>query len=221
MKIFLVRHGLSEGNINKSKYFEKLDCDIAITETGKAQALEAGDRIMDLVDHISNKHNQNYQLRRTDPSRFNMFYSSYKRAKQTANIIHGRITSFEGYDINEFKETPLLREREWGSLRDIVEMGEKQESHFNFFYRPTGGESFADCFNRVALFHQFLLNTTKYENNIVVAHGEFNQLYMMYLLGWGVDEFKKWKHPKNGEVFLIEDGKLSSLTPLTEKYIKH
>lgn len=221
MRIYLVRHAESEGNINKAKYFEKLDCDIDITEKGKGQAVLAGDRIMDIVDHLSNKHNVNYQLRKTDPSKFNLYHSSYKRAKQTANIIHDRITSFKGYQINEFKETPLLREREWGSLRDIVEMGEKNESHFNFYYRPTGGESFADCFNRVALFHQWLLTTSKYEDNIIVAHGEFNKLYLMYLLGWSVEEFDKWRHPLNCEVFLVDDGNLSSLTPLREKHIKH
>jgi hypothetical protein len=45
----------------------------------------------------------------------------------------------------------------------------------------------------------------------------------MYLLGWTVEEFEKWKNPRNGEVLLIDDGELSSLTPLTasNRYIKH
>lgn len=222
MKLYLVRHAESEGNINKAKYFEKLDCDISITLKGQAQAVKSGDRIMDLNDHIVHKNDPDYPYpSKNPPYRFDMFYSPYKRARQTADIIHGQITNFEGYHIENYREMPLLIERNWGSLRDIVEAGKKTEDHFNFYYRPDGGESFLDTYQRVVLFDMWLNSNTKCENNIVVAHGEFNKLYLMYLLGWSVKEFEKYKTPKNGEVFLIEDGKLSSLTPLTEKYIKH
>jgi len=222
MRLYLVRHAESEGNINKAKYFEKLDCDIEITEKGKGQAIQAGERIMDLNDHLVSKNDPDYMYpTKNPPYRFNMVYSPYTRAKQTANIIHGRITSFEGYHIENFIEMPLLVERHWGSLRDIVESGKKTEDHFNFFYRPTGGESFMDTYQRVVLFDMWLKANTKYENNIVVAHGEFNKLYLMYLLGWSVEEFNKWKSPKNCEVFVINRNNtanmLCPLTPLTEK----
>jgi hypothetical protein len=36
----------------------------------------------------------------------------------------------------------------------------------------------------------------------------------MHLLNWDVEEFYKWKNQDNGEVWLIENGQLSSLTPL-------
>ena len=214
MKIYLVRHGQSRGNIDKSEYFKHLDCDIELTDKGKVDAIEAGDKIMDIV---------NYYAKSEVPPKeprcyFNLYHSSYKRAYQTANIIHGRITDNQNYQIDKISETPLIREREWGNLRDIVAMGSKTEDHFNFYYRPVGGESFADCYQRVVLFHQHLLNTSKYENNIVVAHGEFNKLYVMYLLGWSVKDFEKYKSPKNGEVFLIDTATgLSGLTPLTTK----
>lgn len=214
MNIFLVRHGISEGNLNKAKYFEKLDCDIELAERGKQDALNAADKIFEMSFKLKTN-NRLYPETNNEPIRYNLFYSSYLRAKQTANIIHNRSGEWDGIHINKFIETPLCREREWGGLRDIVEMGKKTEDHFNFFYRPTGGESFADCFHRVATFHQWLINTTTYENNIVVAHGEFNKLYLMYLLNWSIEEFKKWKNPKNGEVYLIRDGELSSFTPLT------
>lgn len=213
MNLFLVRHGVSEGNLNKAKYFEKLDCDIELAEQGKEHAEQAAWEILKLTARLQANH-ITYDSEK-EPFRFNMFYSSYMRAKQTASIIHDAITGWEGATINKSIETPLCREREWGGLRDIVQMGKKTEEHFNFFYTPTGGESFADCFHRVATFHQWLVSNTIYENNIVVAHGEFNKLYLMYLLNWSIDEFNKWKTPRNGEVYLIEDGELSPLTPLT------
>lgn len=213
MNLFLVRHGESEGNINKAKYFEKLDCDIELTEKGRSDAIKAANKIMDLSDMLRDN-KINYPLEK-ETIQYNVFYSSYERARQTANIIYGGMTQYRGYNVNKFIETPLCREREWGGLRDIVGMGKKTEDHFNFYYTPTSGESFADCFHRVATFHQWLLQTSSYDNNIVVAHGEFNKLYLMYLLNWTFEEFDKWKNPKNGEVFLVRDGELSSLTPLT------
>ena len=222
MKIYLVRHQTSVGNIDKAEYFRKLDCDIELTEQGKHDSIKTADRIMDLHDKLIHKNDPEYKYpSKFPPYRFNMYYSPYVRAKQTANLIHGRISGFEGYQINEYEENALLIERRWGSLRDIVESGKKTEDHFNFYYRALGGESFADAYQRVVLFDMWLKSTSKYEHNIVVAHGEFNKLYLMHLLGWTVEEFNKWKTPRNGEVYLINDGKLSSLTPLTEKVIKH
>jgi broad specificity phosphatase PhoE len=116
--------------------------------------------------------------------------------------------------------SPLCIEREWGSLRDIVESRQKTEHHFNFYYRPNNGESYCDVYKRSAIFHQWMVNNTVYENNIIVAHGEFNQVYLMHLLNWDVKEFEKWGHQKNGEVWLVDNGTLSSLTPLRpNKYV--
>jgi broad specificity phosphatase PhoE len=222
MKIYLTRHSQSTGNIDKSEYFRKLDCDIGLTEQGRHDSIKTADRIMDIHDIIVHKNDDDYSHEsKNPPYKFNMYYSPYLRARQTANLIHGKISGTDGYNINEYKENPLLVERSWEGLRDIILAGKKTEDHFNFYYRSIGGESFADAYQRVVLFDMLLKSTSKYEHNIVVAHGEFNKLYLMHLLGWSVEEFKKWKTPRNGEVYLIDGGTLSNLTPLTEKIIKH
>jgi broad specificity phosphatase PhoE len=217
MKIYLVRHFESVGNIDPSEYFRKIDSEIELSINGKNQSIQTSDKLMDLLNYP----NSLKEYSSVDPIYCNMYYSPYKRATQSANLIHERLSYFEGYKINDFKESPLLVERAWGSLRDIVESGKKNEQHFNFFYQPLNGESFANAYQRVVLFDMWLKSNSKYEHNIVVAHGEFNKLYMMHLLGWSIKEFEKWKTPKNGEVYLIEDGKLSKFTPVTEKSIKH
>lgn len=215
MKLFLARHGQSEGNINKAKYFEKNDCDIELTEQGKGDAVKAADTIYSILHkfHLlrcsdSFSYNERYG--------FNLIHSTYKRATQTANIICDRLNDNDGYNVEKISSSPLCREREWGSLRDIIESKMKTEEHFNFYYRPLNGESFADTYQRAALFHQHLINNTRYENNIIVAHGEFNKVYLMYLLGWDIQEFEKWANQKNGEVWLVENNQLSSITPLRE-----
>jgi broad specificity phosphatase PhoE len=206
MRLFLIRHGQSEGNVDKTKYFEKLDCEIELTELGGTQAVTAA---LDIADYC-------------DESRFagNIFYSPYIRAEQTAHIICDKLESYGSYVIC-YECDPRLREREWGGLRDIVMSGQKTESHFNFFYRPDGGESFADCYDRVASFHQWLLTYHPQDDNIIVAHGEFNKLYAMYLMRWTLKEFDKWRTPRNGEVMYFNDSDLSAETPLALKVDKH
>jgi broad specificity phosphatase PhoE len=211
MRIFLVRHGESEGNVDKSKYFEKHDSDIELTPKGVDDALNAGLKIISILKGF--QENKTYPT--DNPTYFNLVHSTYKRASQTANIIAHASMDYIKYRVERSVPSPLCIEREWGSLRDIVSSHLKTEEHFNFYYRPVNGESFCDVYKRAATFHQWLWDTTIYENNIVVAHGEFNKVYLMHLLNWDVEEFEKWKNQKNGEVWLVEDGQLSSLTPLT------
>ena len=219
MRIYLVRHGESLGNKNPAVYFEKLDCEIDLTEKGKGDAVNAGKKLMDLANEI--RDNNTPEGLDKEPINFNLYHSSYVRAKRTAEIVDKTISANPGYNINNVYETPLIREREWGSLRELVEQGIDKANHFNFYYRPINGESFADAYQRAIIFHYSYMINSPYENNIVVAHGEFNRVYLLYLLNEQVSTFDKWKNMKNGEVFLVIDGKLSPSTPVTERYIKH
>jgi len=216
-RIFLVRHAQSEANVNPSLYSKHKDWDIELTEQGKGQAEEAATKILELwysqyVGEASWMPKEKFH--------YNLWYSPFKRATETAKLICKGLYVMEPIHLNSTYENPLLVERQWGELRDIVERGEKTEDHFNFFYQPLGGESFMNCYQRVALFHEQLLRK-KHHNNIVVAHGEFNKLYLMYLLEWSIEEFNKWKHPLNGEVHMLNQHgnkwELSSLTPLRRK----
>lgn len=211
MKLFLTRHGQSCGNVNPRLYFEQHDSDIQLTEKGKADAVNAADTIYNLV-HTP------YTLKEY-PSHerecFNLYHSTYKRATETANIIYDRLNDNKGYSVENTFSTPLCREREWGDLRDILQQRQKTENHFNFYYKPNNGESFADCYQRAAVFYQQLLSTCDgYGNNIIVAHGEFNKCLLMYLFNWTVDDFNRAATQHNGEVWLVEDGVLSPFTPL-------
>jgi broad specificity phosphatase PhoE len=210
MKIFLVRHGLSKGNVDKSEYFKNPDHVIELAEHGKTDAREAAEKIHSLIEDYKDS-----EYPQSNVEYFNIIHSTYMRATQTANIIQDRLNEYDNYSVQTMIPSPLCIEREWGSLRDIVESEMKTNEHFNFYYRPLNGESFCDVYKRAAIFHQWLLNTSKYENNIVVAHGEFNKVYLMHLLNWDVSEFDKWRNARNGEVFLIKAGKLSNLTPLS------
>jgi len=202
--IFLVRHGTSLGNIDKSAYYRYSDSDVPITDDGKVQAYDAGIQIVNLLGHFT----ANYEI----------FYSPYLRTRVTEKLIKNAIKKNSWGDII-IKETmmPLLIERKWGQLRDIVNSGEKTEDHFDFFFQPQNGESFFDTFQRVIMFDLWYDNHTVMDNTIIVGHGEWIKLYLMYKLEWSLDEFQKYKTPRNGQVFWLKDDKLAKETPLTIK----
>lgn len=214
--IFLVRHGQSLGNVNKSVYYTTPDSKITLTEKGKEQAYEAGARVCSLSNCIDG---QNIW--------FHVCYSPYERAKETKDIVVDFMLSCNK-KIFHHREDPRLREREWGMLRDLNDNHKGNKDHFfDFFYRPEGGESFANCYDRVGSFHQWLELNTKEENVIIVAHGESIKCYMAYLLGWTELQFAQVKNPKNCEVFLVkrheqgDDWKLSTHTPTSKsKYYR-
>ena len=186
MRIFLVRHGQSIGNVDKTAYVKNHDHELVLTDKGLQDAWDAGNKIKKLI---------------TDPvHHLDIHRSAYVRATQTSNVVSNNLQS--NYQCNIFTPTPLIREREWGKLRDIALAGDKNDDHFGFYHRPDGGESYADVYQRAAIFHQ----TLKGRDNVVVAHAEFNKVYAMFLLGWTVDEFEQCANQHNGEVWLIENG---------------
>jgi broad specificity phosphatase PhoE len=183
-KLFLIRHAESEGNVNKSVYYEKHDSEICITENGHAQAQECAATLLSL----------------TNENTIDLHVSSYVRAIQTANYI-GEKFIVAGKTV-KFHENPLLRERDWGSLRDIVDNRHlKKEAHFNFYYRPDHGESYADAYHRVVTFFTHLRQSRCEGDIVIVSHGEWIRLALMYLDGFGVQHFAEHrKNPKNASI---------------------
>ena len=220
-RIFLIRHGQSQGNVDNSKYDQYFDSDIELTEKGEADARKSALKIGELWDILhSQRWNRDLIEKTPNSLKCSMFFSPYTRASQTAKIIAETISKeVEHVEICDMTCSHLLHERRWGSLRQDVLKYKKGDTRrnqlFQFFNRPENGESFSDAYQRVVLFDMWMNSVTKHQTNIVVAHGELNKLYMMHLLGWAIEEFEKYKNPKNGEVFLIEDGMLSPMTPLT------
>ena len=177
MNLYCVRHGLSIGNTNKEMYRMMPEWKIHLTEEGKKQAAKVGKDLSYIL---------------TDPI---IISSPYVRARETAKIIwYGRSNYFENI---------LIREREWGNLRDEVEQFKTREERnhlFDFYRRPHGGESFADVYQRAFIFLEYLKNNFKDENIIIVSHGEFLKVLLMIIDGNTVEEFDGLPNPKNCEI---------------------
>ncbi len=209
-RIFFVRHGQSRGNVDKQVYYDMRDQDIQLTEKGHEQADNAGKWLY-----------ENLVFFDTYP-RIDVYCSPYTRAFQTANGIVDHLSKYENdCSIVLRRQDPRLREREWGTLRDLNDSHENgtKDHLFDFFYRPDGGESFANVYDRVASFHQWLLTQETENDVVIVAHGESIKCYIAYLLGWTPEEFSKWKNLGNCEVVCINKYRthyyLAANTPLT------
>jgi broad specificity phosphatase PhoE len=198
MNIYLIRHSQSEGNVCKQKYYEKNDCDIELTEIGEHQSKRLGyDLHMEIGGHKSTYLFSRFWKKNLAIS------SSFNRALKTRDIATSVLRSLD--HTIDLDTSPLLIERQWGGLREIVDDKTlDREQHFNFYYQPVGGESFLDCYQRVVLFFQDLRTNPKYrgyDNIMIFTHGEWIRLALMYLDGTSVEDFTKYrKNPKNCEV---------------------
>ena len=131
-RIFLVRHGESEGNVNESAYCSIPDWKIPLTEKGYSQAKEAGRKIKKIVGDAP----------------LYLYCSPYLRTKQTLHAMNfGECSNIIGA-----KEEPQLTEQQFGNYQRTADMESYKKERRNFgifYYRFPQGESGLDVYNRV------------------------------------------------------------------------
>ncbi|MBK7130447.1 MAG: histidine phosphatase family protein [Crocinitomicaceae bacterium] len=183
-KLFLVRHGESEGNVNKSIYAEKPDYTLELTEAGKNQAYEAGKRLKAMIG---------------DETVF-FYVSPMWRTRTTFEEI---AKSFDKSKIT-YREEPRIREQEWGHLRtqDESKIVEKaRDAYGTFYYRIPDGESAADVYDRISDFfgtlHRDFLKSDFPQNTVIITHGMAIRLFLMKWFHWTVEEFELLANPSN------------------------
>lgn len=176
--LYLIRHGQSEGNVDPSVYYTKPDSEIELTIHGKKQAHECGQTLSETLGDSPE-----------------IYFSPYRRAYETANLIAKQ------FKYATLEECDLLRERTWGYLREIVDGGLKTDDHFKFFYRPFGGESFADAHARAILFLNKLRAHPSRSPVIIVSHGEWIRVALMHINKLTIAEFEeRRKNPYNCQI---------------------
>uniref|UniRef100_A0A2P2JJW0 Phosphoglycerate mutase-like protein AT74H n=1 Tax=Rhizophora mucronata TaxID=61149 RepID=A0A2P2JJW0_RHIMU len=137
-RIILVRHGESEGNVDESMYTMVADPKIGLTERGKAQAIECGERIRKMIEKDGANDWKVY-----------FYVSPYKRTLET---LRNLARSFERSRIAGLREEPRLREQDFGNFQDREKMRVEKAIRMlygRFFYRFPDGESAADVYDRI------------------------------------------------------------------------
>lgn len=203
-RIILIRHGESEGNVNKKIYTQKPDHALNLTHKGQQQAIEAGQKLGTLLGNESV-----------------CFYTSpFYRARQTCDFIK----DFMGSNKIWFKEDPRLREQEWATGRraEAKSLEKKERDEWSkFYYRFRSGESCADVYDRVSSFLDTMFRDFEKkdfpENVIIVGHGMTNRVFLMRWFHWTPEYFEVLKNPKNCQYFILEkrrNGKYELTEPL-------
>jgi 2,3-bisphosphoglycerate-dependent phosphoglycerate mutase len=199
MKIYLVRHGESEGNVDKGAYKTIADHAIQLTDKGREQAQAAGDWFA------------SRKVLWEDPYR--VWVSPYTRARQTADEFLARV---DPKHILDRREMLLFAEQQFGALNDgegehvdrIKAAYKRDKSHGGrLFARPWGGESRFDVCVRVhQAFGTLHRDAAKHniKNLVIVAHGTTIRSIVMMWMHHDYEWFDTAVNPPNGSIQFIE-----------------
>lgn len=207
MRIFLVRHGESLGNIDEQAYRQFGDHNVPLTEWGYRQVLGAGQAIAAYLKGLPSA-----ELRK-----LSVWYSPFLRTRQSKDAL---LEVLPPELIGDIREDYLLREQDFGLFTEIYDHAEQKRkfpdefekwarlrnNSGKFYARPPDGESRADVAQRGRLFLQTVMHDAENGRNnvIIVGHGVTNRAFEMNFLHCPVDWFERSDNPGNADVTLIE-----------------
>ena len=190
-RIILIRHGESDGNVDKQHYEEVPDYSLNLTTRGIEQAQQAGRKIKEIIGD----------------EKLSVYLSPFFRTRQTFAEIRKSVDE----NIMRAIEDPRIREQEWGHLRPLDENEEikkERNEYSTFYFRIPDGESGADVYDRVTTFMETLHRDFRKnhfpENTLIVTHGMTLRLFLMKWFHWTVEEFENVRNPKNCQIVIME-----------------
>lgn len=186
MIIKLVRHGESEANVADPAQPPAADHLVPLTPRGVEQARQAGRTLgSDYLGECL------------------IYTSPFLRARQTltailegAGLRPGDVTSWED---------PRLREVDHG-YSDVPSQRGMVEIHGHFYYRYHGGESPADCYDRVSGFLESFvrrIQKTRTMKALLVTHGLALRVFVMRLFHMTVEQFDAIANPHNADIITV------------------
>lgn len=190
-RIILIRHGESEANVDKYLFGRVPDYTIELTEKGRRQAQEAGQRLKELVGEES----------------LYFYVSPFWRARSTFEEV---AASFPREQFR-YSEEPRLREQEWGYLRcqeDFDKICRERREYGTFYYRIPGGEAGSDVYDRIndllgSLYRDFAKQEFP-QNCVLITHGLAIRLFIMRFFHLPVEDFERMTAPKNCDLVILE-----------------
>jgi broad specificity phosphatase PhoE len=174
VRIILLRHGQSLGNVDELAYCRVPDHALPLTPQGEREARAMGPRVRELIGD----------------GPVAVYVSPYKRTRRTFALL--------GVEAERIVAEPRLREQDWGNLQDPVqqEMLKHQRHAFgHFFFRLPNGESGADVDDRIAAYlgelqFKMLMDEAHPKTVLIVSHGLTIRLLCRRLFSWSVDLFE-------------------------------
>lgn len=191
MKIMILRHAESTSNTHEQDPLEVGDHNIALTENGIVQAVEAGKFIGAAV------------LRQAI-----VYKSPYKRTRQTWEYLR-KGAEIEDSDTLGLYEDPRLRELDHG-YENVEEKEALRQIHGWFYYRFPGGESPAEVFDRMCTFLESMKRQVRRKNPehvLIVSHGVTIRCLVMRFMHLKVEDYDRLSNPKNCSMITIAPAK--------------
>ncbi len=195
MIIKLVRHGESLVNTGEIVASEFPDSEVPLSKQGIKQAREAGSKI-----------GSDFILKSL------LYTSPYRRTKQTlACIIDGaNACASTGGEQLRIYEDVRLREVCSGFEKSKEALDHERETlrpkYGWFYYRHAGGESPADCYDRMSAFIETLMRQTgrkKMSRVLIVSHGMALRCFIMRWLHMTVEDFNSLHNLDNCDIVTI------------------
>lgn len=186
MIIKLVRHGESEANVADPSQPPAADHLVPLTPRGVEQARQAGRALGSdyLTDCL-------------------IYTSPFLRARQTlAAILEG--AGLNPSDVTSW-EDPRLREVDHG-YSDVPSQHAMVATYGHFYYRYHGGESPADCYDRVSGFLESFvrrIQKTQTRKALLVTHGLALRVFVMRLFHMTVEQFDAIANPHNCDIITV------------------
>lgn len=168
MKIYVIRHGLTE--LNKQKKVNG-QIDEPLAPEGIEQAKTATSLIPESIKHI--------------------YSSPLIRAVQTAEIVNSKL-NHPITIVDAFTEIHMgtLAGKSWEEMESGLELKKKHRT-VQFDYKPFGGESASEVKKRVLKFLKRLKNKHKDNEVLIVTHGGIIRLLYLLEQNKVVDETEK------------------------------
>lgn len=207
LNIYLVRHGESEANADKTTYARTPDWQIGLTDAGRAQARQAGDHLFHLLQDARKRYGHDS---------VGAYVSPYRRTVQTWDEIAPWLTNVR---VSFVKQDPRLIEQRRGNPADREKLSadykatERERRELGtFFYGFHNGESGDQVWSRINSFEETRdLHAARRDNPdsvIIVGHSFTMRVHLMHLTGLDIDGFHKLRDPKNAEIIhlTLDDG---------------
>jgi broad specificity phosphatase PhoE len=196
-RIFLIRHGQSLGNVDATSYQCTPDWRITLTEKGREQAYNCGQRMATSI--------------KDEPVA--LYYSPYIRARQTVDGIRAAFDENETRILSEREDARLREQDISGNLQNRDEMLQAWRERDEFgrlFFRFPGGESGADASDRAASFIESFFRERQISsfpddvNAVIVTHGLLIRLFIFRWFHLTVELFEQLKNPDNWSIVMLE-----------------
>eukprot|EP00299_Pterocystis_sp_00344_P012286 c5874_g1_i1.p1 GENE.c5874_g1_i1~~c5874_g1_i1.p1 ORF type:complete len:437 (+),score=89.27 c5874_g1_i1:130-1311(+) len=218
-RIFLVRHGESEGNVNPDIYKTTPDAKLKLTKRGLKMGERAGEEIQKALLKLYPD--------TSHPPRIVVYVSSFHRTIQTARAIMKGMGDTSDW-IKSVRESPLLVEQDWGLFEGSgMDGAEKKypdewircqimKQHQGRFWArfPLGESCFDVCQRMQILFGSIVRDRIGGRGHrkgskptdvaIVVSHGITIRAFVMMWCHRTPEWFETSRNPPNASVRLID-----------------